>query len=101
MRGMSPKMGVLRGEKGLISAHDLYSNSKDALQSLLSSLRHLNLTGLVEREGPVRGVHGGYCDMFYGYMQAAPSEVERRKKVAIKRLRVHILLERDFAKVRT
>ena len=74
--------------------------SPDPLQSLLESLRHLNLTGLVVREGPVTGAFGGYCDMFYGVMMLIPSGgLMREKKVAIKRLRVHILQERDFAKV--
>ena len=71
--------------------------SPDPLQSLLESLGHLNLTGLVVREGPVTGAFGGYCDMYYGMMVTIP--LGGAKKVAIKRLRVHILQERDFAKV--
>ena len=74
--------------------------SPDPLQSLLESLRHLNLTGLVVREGPVTGAFGGYCDMYYGMIVWLPSGgTMGQKKVAIKRLRVHILQERDFAKV--
>ena len=79
------------------------SDGKDALASLLTSLNNLNLSGLVEKGDPVKGAHGGYCDVFHGSMRSAsPATMSGELNcilVAIKRLRVHILLERDFAKV--
>ena len=71
-------------------------NSKDVLRSMLSNLTHLNLTDEVVVDDPVLKQHGGFCDVFEGRW------ISKRVciyKVAIKRLRVHVKTDRDFAKV--
>lgn len=96
---MSPERtpSILRSIR---SSASISKNNEKMLRSLLDSMAHLNLTGQIELEGPAKNAHGGYCDMFIGYIKGPKaSRYTRRNKVAIKRLRVHILAERDFAKV--
>lgn len=71
-------------------------DGKDTLQDLLASLKHLDLTGYITREEGAKDAHGGYCDVYVGYYLHRNGKCI---KVAIKRLRVHILAERNFAKV--
>ncbi|KAI5119303.1 hypothetical protein M0805_008218 [Coniferiporia weirii] len=70
-------------------------SSKDALHSMLANLQHLNLTDQIQNDSPVLKAHGGYCDVFIGRWLR---NGECIYKVAIKRLRVHIQSDRDFAK---
>lgn len=70
----------------------------DELHSMLANLQHLNLTSQIQYDSPVLKAHGGYCDVFEGrYLRYG----ECIYKVAIKRLRVHIKSDRDFAKAST
>lgn len=73
-----------------------HNDGKDTLQDLLTSLKHLDLTGCITKEEGAKDAHGGYCDVYVGYYLHRNG---KRIKVAIKRLRVHILAERNFAKV--
>ncbi|KAH8116148.1 kinase-like protein, partial [Phellopilus nigrolimitatus] len=78
-----------------------HRNSKDALRNILAKLSHLDLTGRVSPEGSMMKAHGGYCDVFIGTASSLllglppPS---RSVKVAIKRLRVHLMDEQNLAK---
>ena len=78
-------------------------NSFDVLNTILSDVRHLNLTGHVYLDDTVMTAHGGYCDVFVGrYFESKTNQITfKALKVAIKRLRVHLQSERDFAKVGT
>ena len=76
--------------------------NSDRLQELLIQLksRHLDLTGSIKNVVQLSGVHGGYSDMYYGLLPLSnPEGGIVQKKVAIKRLRVHIYTEQAFAKV--
>lgn len=83
---------LARVERTQAAAH----GGKDTLQDLLASLKHLDLTGCITKEEGAKDAHGGYCDVYVGYYLHRNG---KRIKVAIKRLRVHILAERNFAKV--
>ena len=75
-------------------------NNSDRLQDLLILLGHLDLTGSIESVVQLNGVHGGYSDMYHGLSSRSGREGGiTYKKVAIKRLRVHIYTEQVFAKV--
>lgn len=75
---------------------ELMLGSEDILVSTLATLRHLDQSGHVRYVSAVMKKHGGYCDVFLGYLQV---DVYRELKVAIKRLRVHVQGTRDFRKV--
>ena len=63
---------------------------------MITSLQHLDLSGQVFSDSAVLDAHGGYCDVFKGRWANQDTVICR---IAIKRLRVHILKDRDFAKV--
>lgn len=75
---------------------ELTLGSDDILVSALTTLRHLDQTGRVRYVSAVMKKHGGYCDVFLGYLQV---DIYRELKIAIKRLRVHVQGTRDFMKV--
>ncbi|KAI5115271.1 hypothetical protein M0805_001505 [Coniferiporia weirii] len=72
--------------------------TKDKLQELLDRIAHLNLTGKISDISPTMKTHGAYSDIFTGYCSTMPSGEGKNMKVAIKRLRVHIM---DDTKLRT
>ena len=82
-------------------------DSSRALNSILSALARLDLTGLVEQNGEAMKANGGYCDVFVGHLSPA-SLLNRRMiqrggfkvRVAIKQLRVRLDKEMQVAKVR-
>lgn len=63
---------------------------------MMLNLRHLDLSGQILSDGPILKAHGGYCDVFIGRWMREGVAIRR---VAIKRLRVHILMDRDFTEV--
>ena len=63
---------------------------------MVSNLRHLDLSEQILSDSLVLKAHGGYCDVFVGRWIRQGRVLCR---VAIKRLRVYILQDRDFAKV--
>lgn len=71
-------------------------SSQRELDLLLSGLQNLDLSGQIVYQNSVLKAHGGYCDIFIGRWMAQSTCI---CTVAVKRLRVHILSERDFAKV--
>lgn len=75
---------------------ELMLGSEDILVSTLATLRHLDQSGHVRYVSAVMKKHGGYCDVFLGYLQV---DVYRELMVAIKRLRVHVQGNRDSRKV--
>ena len=66
----------------------------DRLDGLLSKLRDINLSGEIADVRPVFKGFGASCDVFVGFCRPI------RKKVAVKRLRVFMSREEEFAKVR-
>lgn len=66
----------------------------DRLDGLLSKLRHIDLSGEIVDVRPVFKGFGASCDVFVGFCRPI------RKKVAVKRLRVFMSREEEFAKVR-
>ncbi len=66
----------------------------DRLAGILSTLRHLNLKGEVVRRESVQTGLGGTCDIFAAWSN------KHNAKVAVKRIRVFLLKEEKFAKVR-
>ena len=79
-------------------------DSSRALNSILSALARLDLTDLVQQNGEAMKANGGYCDVFTGTAVLDENCELRPKrcglvKLAIKRLRVHVLCDRNFAKV--
>ncbi|KAL5492783.1 hypothetical protein ACEPAI_4231 [Sanghuangporus weigelae] len=70
-------------------------SSKDVLRTMLSNRPHLNLSDEIQFGKPVLKAHGGFCDVFQGRWISQGVCIY---KVAIKRLRVHIQTDRDFAK---
>lgn len=76
----------------------------DVLSDLLPRLRHLDLTRYVWYESLSVRAHGGYCDVFAGqlstiYRTDRWALGSNTVKVAIKRLRVQLGKDRNFAKV--
>lgn len=71
-------------------------SSEDELNSMIASLQHLDLGGHIFSDSPVLKAHGGYCDVFIGRWMRDGVCIY---KVAIKRLRVHVHRDRDFARV--
>lgn len=69
---------------------------EEELNAMLASLRHLDHSGQILSDSTVLKAHGGYCDVFMGRWIREGTVIYQ---VAIKRLRVHILKDRDFAKV--
>lgn len=65
---------------------------------MIASLRHLDLSGHILSDSPVLTAHGGYCDVFIGRWMKQGVCIY---KVAIKRLRVYVQRDRDFARVRS
>lgn len=78
-------------------AHATITSNKEKLRKYLDSLKYFDLTGSIEIQDVAKNAHGGYCDVFIGHCLQPNTGI--LLKVAIKRLRVHILSERDFAKV--
>ena len=77
-----------------------HRSNSDRLQKLLARLQRLNLSGLIQDIKRLRGVHGGYSDMYYGLLPlSTPEGGIEQKKVAIKQLRVYLYEEQVFAKV--
>ena len=72
-----------------------FEESKKALNDLLNDLRDLDLTNDINDESPFLQAHGGYSDVFVGKCRK-----HNGMRVAIKRLRVHIMANKDVAKVR-
>ena len=70
---------------------------QEELKVMMPNLRHLDLSGQVFFDSPALQAHGGYCDVFVGGLIRQGLLVCR---IAIKRLRVHILSDRNFEKVR-
>ncbi|KAL5522769.1 hypothetical protein ACEPAG_8787 [Sanghuangporus baumii] len=88
---------------GLVNKEKKARSSK-ALDGVLSTLAHLDLTDRIQYHGAVMKAHGGYCDVFVGSADLDESHALRPKRrglitVAIKRLRVHIQSDKDFAKL--
>ena len=65
------------------------------LRTILSRLKHLDLTGKIHSMSSTMNSPGGYADVFTGFAKLGLYEI----KVAIKRLRVHILDDFRLAKV--
>lgn len=63
---------------------------------MITNLQHLDLSGHIFSDSPVLKAHGGYCDVFIGRWMKEGISIY---KVAIKRLRVHVQRDRDFARV--
>ena len=74
-------------------------DSVHVLRSILAKLKHLDLTGKIRFESAVMKTHGGYADVFLGFATLDRPEASKEVKVAIKRLRIHIQGDSDFAKV--
>lgn len=70
--------------------------TSNILQTLLDSNSHMNLSEKVYEVSPVMKGYGGYSDVFTGYCELAPGT---SKKVAVKRLRVHVIGDKKFQKV--
>lgn len=70
-------------------------NFKDELNNI-TDLRHLDLSGRVLYDSPILKAHGGYCDVFTGRLM---NEGVCSYNVAIKRVRVHVQRDKDFARV--
>ncbi len=64
------------------------------LSLLLETLRDINLSGDIFDESVYLDAHGGYCDIF-----TAKSRRHGNITVAVKRIRVHILRNKDASKV--
>ncbi|KLO16775.1 kinase-like protein, partial [Schizopora paradoxa] len=64
----------------------------DRLDGLLAKLRDINLSGEIADVRPVFKGFGASCDVFVGFCRPI------RKKVAVKRLRVFMSREEEFAK---
>lgn len=76
------------------------------LSRILSRLDRLDLSGKVLEQDTVMDAHGGYCDVFVGFIPLECLDGRRlmyprdgRVKVAIKRLRVRLSKELPLAKV--
>ncbi|KLO08684.1 kinase-like protein [Schizopora paradoxa] len=69
-------------------------NSQDELDELLLSLQELNLSKSISFRTNYMQAHGGFCDVFMGY-----SSKHGEMRVAVKRLRIHILHNRDVSKM--
>lgn len=69
--------------------------SADQLRAVLAELTRLNLTKSLATEELIHKAGGGYCDVFIGYVRRGSSRV----KVAVRKLRTHIMSDRDFLKV--
>ncbi len=76
------------------STIDRRRNSRAVLDSLLEALRGIDLSGDIFDENVFLDAHGGYCDVF-----TAKSRKHGDMTVAVKRLRVHILHNKDASKV--
>jgi len=76
------------------STIDRRRNSRAVLDSLLEALRGIDLSGDVFDENVFLDAHGGYCDVF-----TAKSRKHGDMTVAVKRLRVHILHNKDASKM--
>lgn len=74
------------------------ADSAQVLRTILAKLKHLDLTGKIRFESAVMKTHGGYADVFIGYVDSEFEE-SGEVKVAVKRLRIHIQGDSDFAKV--
>ena len=84
----------------------LQDGAQDALSVVLSKLRHLDLSTRVLDKEPAKEAHGGYCDVFIGYLAAEPlldrrvNRTEKGKvKAAIKHIRVRLDKDVQLAKV--
>ncbi len=64
------------------------------LNAFLEGLHDLDLSNDISDETPYLSAHGGYCDIF-----TAKSRKHGDITVAVKRLRVHILHNKDASKV--
>lgn len=69
-------------------------DSRGDLDLLLDTLRDVDLSGDLYDESVHLDAHGGYCDIF-----TAKSRKHGNTSVAMKRLRVHILHNKDASKV--
>lgn len=76
------------------SSDGKFERSNTALQDLLRDLRDLNLSEDIYDESQFLQAHGGYSDVFVGKCRKYEG-----MRVAIKRLRVHIMKNKDIAKV--
>lgn len=65
------------------------------LTRLLETLRDIDLSDDLFDESAYLDAHGGYCDIF-----TAKSRKHGNISVAVKRLRVHIVRDKDASKVR-
>ena len=72
-----------------------FEASRRALHELLKDLCDIDLTDDIYDEGPFLEAHGGYSDVFAGKSRKHGATV-----LAIKRLRVHIMKNKDVFKVR-
>ncbi|KAI5122336.1 hypothetical protein M0805_002503 [Coniferiporia weirii] len=79
------------------SSSGFESTSSDTLTATLATLAHLNLSGCISYDDLVLKAYGGYCDIFFGECTVQTPD-PHKKKVAVKRLRIHIQGDRDFAK---
>ena len=71
-------------------------SSRNELDAILAKLRYLDVSEEIVYESSLMKAHGGYCDIFIGWWV---NRGRRICRVAIKRLRVQLYRERDFAKV--
>ena len=82
-------------ELQILEAHD--TNAREGpLHALLVKRSDLDLTGKVHEISVVQRSLGGYSDVFTGYYTSADG---RETKVAVKKLRVHIMDDRKFQRV--
>lgn len=71
-----------------------------AIETTLAKLKHLDVTGLIEDQEWT--ACGGYSDVFEGFLVRRTARGPggySRVKVAIKRIRIHLMRDQAFAKV--
>ena len=75
----------------------IFPQSVDILRSLFERLEHLNLTDKLSTEDPVvQRADGGFGDIY-----SAKVWIDGKKvPVALKRIRIYVQKDKDFAKVR-
>ena len=90
---------IMSTSGGALQGRQCSTESARILKSILERLKDYDLEGKLRLESVVMKTHGGYADVFIGYMRRGGVSLEEIK-VAVKRLRIHVQGDADFAKVR-
>ena len=90
---------IMSTSQGAMPGRQRSTDSALILKSILERLKDQDLEGKLRLESVVMKTHGGYADVFIGYMRRGGVSLEEIK-VAVKRLRIHVQGDADFAKVR-